>query len=172
MKPTILAAVVACASASQLARPRPAARVPLAYASVGRSGDFGGKKVNDDDDAQTWTFAFGAGWLYGLGLCIGPFFGVGVGLTIPGGVLAGAGGGVGVVIGVGMGGGVLWGSGRGAVKGFGVIPPMKPPFADGIPRPADLPSPGELLKRAEDTIDEMRLRMARRARARRGLRRF
>jgi hypothetical protein len=129
---------------------------PLAYASVGRSGDFGRRDVADDGDAQTWTFACGVGWLNGLGLCVGPFFGTGVGLTYPGGVLAGAGGGVGVVVGIGTGIGLVWGSGRGVVKGIGVTPPMQPPFANGLPRPADLPSPRELARRATDNIEELR----------------
>lgn len=140
----------------------------LAYASVGRSGDFSGSRGADSDDAaQTWTFTFGVGWLYGLGLCVGPFFGTGVGLTIPGGVLAGAGGGVGVVVGVGMGSGLVWGSGRGVVRGIGVIPPMTPPFAEGLPRLADLPTPRELANRAADTIDEFRERQRIKARRRR-----
>ena len=140
----------------------------LAYASVGKSGDFGGAGLKEEGDAQTWTFTCGAGWLYGLGLCIGPFFGTGVGFTFPGGVLAGAGGGVGVVIGVGMGSGLVWGSGRGVVKGLGVIPPMSPPFAEGLPRPADLPSPDELARRTADQIDLLRLRIARRTAEMRG----
>ena len=111
---------------------------PLAYASVGRSGDFGGSRGDQEEGtAQTWTFTCGVGWLYGLGLCVGPFFGTGVGFTVPGGVLAGAGGGVGVVVGIGMGSGLVWGSGRGVVRGLGVIPPMTPPFAEGLPRFAD-----------------------------------
>lgn len=138
----------------------------LAYASVGRSGDFGGTRADSDGGAQTWTFTFGAGWLYGLGLCVGPFFGTGVGLTFPGGVLAGAGGGVGVVVGVGMGTGLVWGTGRGVVRGFGVIPPMAPPFADGVPRLAELPSPRELIGRVADEIDELRERQRRKARRR------
>ena len=142
--------------------------LPLAYASVGKSGDFGGaNKDTSEDAAQTWTFTAGVGWLYGLGICIGPFFGTGVGFTIPGGVLAGAGGGVGVVVGIGMGSGLLWGSGRGVVRGLGVIPPMTPPFAEGLPRPADLPSPQELLRRAGDAIDTTRARVARRTAERR-----
>lgn len=141
---------------------------PLAYASVGQSGDFGGKKGAADDGVETWTFACGLGWLYGLGLCIGPFFGTGVGLTFPGGVIAGAGGGIGIVFGIGMGSGVVWGSGRGNVQGFGVIPPMQPPFADGgLPRPADLPSPAELGRRATEQIEMWRFQAARKTRERR-----
>ena len=141
--------------------------MPLAYASVGQSGDFGNKRKDDEDDSQTLSFTFGLGWLYGLGLCIGPFFGTGVGLTIPGGVLAGAGGGVGVVFGVGFGSGVIWGSGRGVVQGLGVSPPMKPPFAEGLPRPSDLPSPAELGRRATEQIDLWRARTSREVRKRR-----
>ena len=62
-----------------------------ADASVGQSGDFNRASSSADDGAQTWTIACGGGWLYGIGGCIGPFFGTGVGLTFPGGVLAGAG---------------------------------------------------------------------------------
>lgn len=138
------------------------ARRPLAYASVGQSGDFGTSRNTGEEDAQTWTVACGVGWLYGLGLCIGPFFGTGVGLTIPGGILAGAGGGVGIVFGIGMGGGVIWGGGRGVVKGFGVSPPMRPPFADGIPRPADIPTLGEIARLATDTADQLREQMTER----------
>jgi hypothetical protein len=122
---------------------------PLAYAAVGQSGDFNREKKSDED-AETWTVACGVGWLYGLGICIGPFFGTGVGLTFPGGVLAGAGGGIGIVFGIGFGSGLLWGGGRGVVKGFGVTPPMQPPFANGLPRPADLPSFDEILQQAAD----------------------
>lgn len=140
----------------------------LAYASVGQSGDFSrpARRPTVDDDAtepQTMTFAFGVGWLYGLGLCIGPFFGTGVGLTIPGGVLAGAGGGVGVVVGIGMGSGVVWGTGRGTVQGFGLSPPMQPPFANGLPRPSDLPSPAVLIQRAKDWTEQTRAKLAHRA---------
>ena len=142
-------------------KPSRALSKPLAYASVGKTGDFG-NKGSDDDVATTWTFACGVGWLYGLGLCIGPFFGTGVGFTIPGGVLAGAGGGVGVVVGIGMGGGIVWGSGRGDIRGLGVIPPMTPPFSEkGLPRPADLPSPQQLARRAADYIEDTRERVLR-----------
>jgi len=134
------------------------------YAPVGRSGDFSGSSNNDGSSAQTWTFACGLGWLYGIGICVGPFFGTGVGVLVPGGVLAGAGGGIGVVFGIGMGTGVVWGTGRGDVNGFGVSPPMKPPFADGLPRPGDLPSPAELARRATDLSDVMRARIALQAR--------
>ena len=131
-----------------------------ADASVGQSGDFNKASNNDEDGAQTWTIACGAGWLYGIGGCIGPFFGTGVGLTFPGGVLAGAGGGVGIVVGIGMGSGIVWGGGRGVVKGFGVNPPMRPPFADGFPRPSDLPSLAYLLRRATTEVELMRERVA------------
>lgn len=141
---------------------------PLAYASVGKSGDFGASAGVGDSNAQTWTFTFGLGWLYGLGVCIGPFFGTGVGLTFPGGVLAGAGGGVGVVVGIGMGGGFVWGSGRGNVQGFGVIPPMQPPFADGgFPRPSDLPPPAEVARRAAKYLEDARARAGDFARSKR-----
>jgi len=140
------------------ARPLP----PLAYASVGSTGQFGNaySKDGDESGAQTWTFTCGIGWLYGLGVSVGPFFGTGVGFTIPGGVLAGAGGGVGIVIGIGMGSGLVWGTGRGVVKGLGVIPPMTPPFSDGLPRPSDLPSPRELARRTADYVDLLRYRVA------------
>ncbi|EOD32253.1 hypothetical protein EMIHUDRAFT_202923 [Emiliania huxleyi CCMP1516] len=69
---------------------------------------------------SAWALAGGIGWLYGIGCVLGPFYGVGVGLTFPGGILAGAGGGVGVVVGIGMGGGLVWGAGRGSVRGLGV----------------------------------------------------
>ena len=142
--------------------------LPLAYASVGSTGTFGNSKSNNDESgAQTWTFTCGVGWLYGLGICVGPFFGTGVGFTFPGGVLAGAGGGVGIVIGIGMGSGLVWGSGRGIVKGLGVIPPMNPPFSEGLPRPADLPSPKELARRTGDYVDLLRFRIARRTAERR-----
>ena len=136
-------------------------KLRLAYASVGQAGDFGNSRT-DDSSASTWTIAFGAGWLYGLGLCIGPFFGAGVGLTIPGGVIAGAGGGVGVVFGVGMGGGFVWGAGRGQVRGFGVTPPMMPPFAEGLPQLSEIPSPSELARRTAEFTDVLRARAARR----------
>lgn len=110
-------------------------------------------------DPQTWTIACGVGWLYGIGGCIGPFFGTGVGLTFPGGVIAGAGGGVGIMFGIGMGSGIVWGGGRGVVKGFGVNPPMKPPFADGLPRPSDLPSLAYLLRRVATEADNLRERV-------------
>jgi hypothetical protein len=140
----------------QLAKARP---LPLAYAPVGRSGDFGSTTAttqrSEDDEAQTWTFTFGVGWLYGIGLCIGPFFGTGVGLTFPGGVLAGAGGGVGVVVGIGAGSGIIWGSGRGIMKGVGSVPPMQPP------RLSELPSPPELARRAADFVDTARAQASR-----------
>lgn len=152
-------------------RPPSARPPPLAYASVGSTGMFANKGDNKDDDAaQTWTFTLGVGWLYGLGLCIGPFFGTGVGFTVPGGVLAGAGGGVGVVVGIGMGSGVVWGTGRGVVQGLGVIPPMTPPFAEGLPRFGDLPAPRELARRAADGIDDLRASVARRTAERRAVR--
>lgn len=110
-------------------------------------------------DPRTWTIACGVGWLYGIGGCIGPFFGTGVGLTFPGGVIAGAGGGVGIMFGIGMGSGIVWGGGRGVVKGFGVNPPMKPPFADGLPRPSDLPSLAYLLRRVATEADNLRERV-------------
>ena len=150
---------------------RASALPPLAYASVGQSGDFGGKKKDTEDKFETWTFTCGLGWLYGLGLCIGPFFGTGVGLTFPGGVIAGAGGGIGVVFGIGMGSGVVWGSGRGNVQGFGVVPPMQPPFAEGgIPRPSDLPSFAEVGRRATEQLEMWRAQAARKARERRAVR--
>ena len=148
---------------------------PLAYASVGQSGDFSAAPRTDDPNtAQTWTFCCGAGWLYGLGLCIGPFYGTGVGFTLPGGVLAGAGGGVGVVVGIGMGGGLVWGSGRGVVRGFGVIPPMKPPFADmKFPKDlSELPTPKEIAQRVGEEIEETRARIRDRFRYRRSPRKL
>ena len=149
----------------------PRALPPLAYASVGQSGDFGGVKKDDNDKSETWTLTFGLGWLYGLGLCIGPFFGTGVGLTFPGGVIAGAGGGVGVVFGIGMGSGLVWGSGRGDVQGFGLVPPMQPPFADGgLPRPSDMPSPAELGRRATEQIELWRTKARRKALEQRSVR--
>ena len=156
--------LLATASARTLPRSPTAARrraAPLAYASVGQSGDFGKSRgAVDEGDAQTWTMCCGAGWLYGIGGCIGPFFGTGVGITFPGGVLAGAGGGVGIVFGIGMGSGFVWGGGRGVVKGgYGINPPMKPPFADGLPRPSDLPSLAYLLRRAADEAALMRDRV-------------
>ena len=158
----MLAALLAAASCSAISVPARRRLPPLAYASVGKTGDFGNSKkaAAGDDDAETWTVAFGVGWLNGLGVCIGPFFGTGVGLTIPGGILAGAGGGIGIVFGIGAGSGIVWGAGRGVVKGFGVQPPMKPPFADGFPRPADLPTPEELASRATFEIDALRRRVA------------
>ena len=143
------------------ARRRRALHTPLAYASVGKSGDFGGSSVSStsETDAQTWTVAGGAGWLYGLGACVGPFFGVGVGYTIPGGILAGAGGGVGVVFGIGFGSGFVWGGGRGIVEGFGIVPPMTPPFfKDGPPK--DLPSVQQILQVAGDEVAVLRERVA------------
>lgn len=140
-----------------------ALHTPLAYASVGKSGDFGRQSMTangGDMDAQTWTFAGGGGWIYGLGACIGPFFGVGVGYTIPGGILAGAGGGVGIVFGIGFGSGFVWGGGRGMVEGFGVVPPMTPPFyKDGPPR--DLPSLQQLMQGVGDEAAMLRERVAR-----------
>lgn len=47
-------------------------------------------------EPQTWALTGGVGWLYGIGCVCGPFYGIGVGLTLPGGILAGAGGGVGL----------------------------------------------------------------------------
>jgi len=94
-------------------------------------------------DPQTWALAGGVGWLYGMGAVCGPFYGVGVGLTFPGGIIAGAGAGVGIVVGIGMGGGLVWGSGRGSVAGFGVPVPMEPPT---------LPSWGELTDQVSDAI--------------------
>ena len=141
---------------------RPRRAPPLAYASVGKSGDFGGTSAAGDDGtgAQTYTFGLGLGWLYGLGVCIGPFFGVGVGLTFPGGILAGAGGGVGIMFGIGFGSGLVWGGGRGVVQGFGVTPPMKPPFLSGDNLPRDLPSLKQLLAAAAEAAEEYRQRAA------------
>jgi hypothetical protein len=132
----------------------------LAYASVGKSGDFTNAPSDRESNIQTWTVTCGVGWLYGLGVCIGPFYGVGVGLTFPGGVLAGAGGGVGITFGIGFGSGIVWGGGRGDVKGFGVVPPMLPPFANGLPRPADLPTMDELSRRASREARLLRMRMS------------
>ena len=109
-------------------------------------------------DAPSWMLAGGIGWLYGLGICVGPFFGVGVGITVPGGILAGAGGGVGIVAGVGLGTGAVWGSGRGFVNGFGLPVPMSPP---------DVPTLPELRQYAEQqlqTFREQRAHLRERAR--------
>lgn len=109
----------------------------MAYAPVGKSGDFGTPfdAATDDgpSEGRSFILAGGLGWLYGLGCVVGPFYGVGVGLTFPGGIIAGAGGGVGIVVGCGMGAGAVWGSGRGRVAGYTVEPPMNPPFANGLP---------------------------------------
>ena len=125
----------------------------VAYAPVGRSGDFGRRASDDkpaegseDNPVDTWVLACGLGWLYGLGCIVGPFFGVGVGVVFPTGVVAGAGAGVGVVIGIGMGGGGVWGSGRGAVRGFRVGVPMSPP---------KLPESRELAARARAAVDAL-----------------
>ncbi|KAL1518478.1 hypothetical protein AB1Y20_002769 [Prymnesium parvum] len=108
----------------------------LAYAPVGTHSATGAnpEEASVEVHGKTLILAAGLGWLYGLGCVVGPFYGVGVGLTFPGGVLAGAGGGVGVVIGIGMGAGAVWGSGRGHVVGYSVSPPMNPPFAAGYPK--------------------------------------
>ena len=58
---------------------------------------------------------------------VGPFFGVGVGLTFPAGIVCGSGGGVGIVCGIGFGSGLVWGTGRGSITGLGVPLPMRPP---------------------------------------------
>jgi len=94
--------------------------------------------VKAKESPKTWLLAGGLGWLYGIGCCIGPFYGVGVGLTVPGGILAGAGGGLGVVVGIGMGGGFVWGSGKGKVNGLGFSFP-----SDGM-EPPELPTLAEL----------------------------
>ena len=78
-------------------------------------------------DPQTWILAGGLGWIYGLGLMVGPFFGGGVGLTFPAGIVCGSGGGVGIVCGIGFGSGLVWGTGRGSITGLGVPLPMRPP---------------------------------------------
>lgn len=111
----------------------PRSRVP-AYAPVGYHSATGANPEEEGEleSGKTLILAAGFGWLYGLGCVIGPFYGVGVGLTFPGGVLAGAGGGVGIVIGVGAGAGGVWGSGRGSVLGYSVSPPMNPPFSSLI----------------------------------------
>jgi hypothetical protein len=125
-------------------RSAPRRRAPdtLAYAPVGTNSASGANRGETagtrddgpgDPDGKTIILAAGRGWLYGIGCVVGPFFGVGVGLTIPGGIIAGAGGGVGIAIGVGMGAGGIWGSGRGNVAGYEVTPPMTPPFAQGLP---------------------------------------
>mmetsp|Transcript_9735 Transcript_9735/g.30845 ORF Transcript_9735/g.30845 Transcript_9735/m.30845 type:complete len:145 (-) Transcript_9735:85-519(-) len=98
-------------------------------------------------DPQAWALAGGIGWLYGIGCVLGPFYGVGVGLTFPGGILAGAGGGVGVVVGIGMGGGLVWGAGRGSVRGLGVPVPMEPPV---------LPSLQDLGARAATSLEAVK----------------
>ena len=103
------------------ARARRRASDTLAYAPVGTHSATGANPdAEEDTEGKTLILAGGLGWLYGIGCVIGPFYGVGVGLTFPGGVLAGAGGGVGVVIGVGMGAGAIWGSGRGNIAGYSV----------------------------------------------------
>ncbi|KAL3929313.1 MAG: hypothetical protein SGPRY_002013, partial [Prymnesium sp.] len=105
-----------------------------AYAPVGYHSATGANPEEEGEleSGKTLILAAGFGWLYGLGCVIGPFYGVGVGLTFPGGVLAGAGGGVGIVIGIGAGAGGVWGSGRGSVLGYSVSPPMNPPFSSLI----------------------------------------
>ena len=147
------AAAEAAAAGLRSCRARCAADTRLvAYAPVGRSGDFGRRPSGDDaaqggdNPVETWVLACGLGWLYGLGCVVGPFFGVGVGLVFPTGVIAGAGAGVGVVIGIGMGGGGVWGSGRGAVQGFKVGVPMAPP---------KVPEARELAARARATVDAL-----------------
>ena len=135
--------------------------LPLAaYPAVGRTGHFDNTRKekywldkgdepaggSEDNPIETWVLACGLGWIYGLGCVAGPFFGVGVGVVFPGGVIAGAGAGVGVVIGIGMGGGAVWGSGRGAVRGFKVGLPMAPP---------KVPEPRELAARARAGIDAL-----------------
>jgi hypothetical protein len=95
-------------------------------------------------EPQSWALAGGAGWLYGMGCVCGPFFGVGVGLTVPGGIIAGAGGGVGIVVGIGMGGGLVWGAGRGSVAGMGLPTEMEPP---------ELPSLDELTSKAAGAVE-------------------
>ena len=111
-------------------------------------GDFTpGDDKPKDGEPRNWILAGGLGWLYGMGVCVGPFFGVGVGLSFPGGVIAGAGGGVGVVVGIGMSGGLVWGTGRGQVSGFGVPTPMAPP---------QLPSLAELRRGATTRLEALR----------------
>ena len=107
-------------------RARPASQQLTAYAPVGRSGDFtpDGDKPKEGEP-RNWILAGGLGWLYGMGVCVGPFFGVGVGLSFPGGVVAGAGGGVGVVVGIGMSGGL--GHRPRPGERLGVPTPMAPP---------------------------------------------
>ena len=131
-----------------------------AYPAVGRTGHFDNTRKekywlnkedkpaegSEDNPIETWVLACGLGWLYGLGCVVGPFFGVGVGVVFPGGVIAGAGAGVGLVIGIGMGGGAVWGSGRGAVQGFKVGVPMAPP---------KVPEPREIAARARAGIDAL-----------------
>ena len=123
-----------------------------AYPAVGRTGHFDNrhedksKEGSEANPVETWVLACGLGWLYGLGCIVGPFFGVGVGIVFPTGVIAGAGAGVGVVIGIGMGGGAVWGSGRGAVRGFKVGVPMAPPT---------VPEPREIFARARAGIDAL-----------------
>lgn len=112
----------------------PPARVPARAAKLKRR----------KREPQTWALAGGAGWLYGMGCVCGPFYGVGVGLTVPGGIIAGAGGGVGIVVGIGMGGGLVWGAGRGSVAGMGVPVQMEPP---------ELPSLDELTSKAAEAAD-------------------
>lgn len=108
----------------------------LAYAPVGAHTTTGANPHHDEpiqaSDGKTLILAAGFGWLYGIGCVVGPFYGVGVGITYPGGVLAGAGGGIGVVIGIGMGAGAVWGSGRGVVAGYTASPPMHPPLIPGM----------------------------------------
>ena len=149
--------------------------LPLAaYPAVGRTGHFDNTRkekywLDKDDDEpaggsednpiETWVLACGLGWIYGLGCVAGPFFGVGVGVVFPGGVIAGAGAGVGVVIGIGMGGGAVWGSGRGAVRGFKVGLPMAPP---NVPEPREIAARARRHRRAEQ-----RARAGTRATARR-----
>ena len=129
-------------------RARPASQQLTAYAPVGRSGDFTpGDDKPKEGEPRNWILAGGLGWLYGMGVCVGPFFGVGVGLSFPGGVIAGAGGGVGVVVGIGMSGGLVWGTGRGQVSGFGVPTPMAPP---------QLPSLAELRRGATTRLEALR----------------
>ena len=148
--------------ATQLAGRSTPARHTLpwaAYPAVGRTGHFDNTRKekpwlnqkpaegSEDNPIETWVLACGLGWLYGLGCIAGPFFGVGVGVVFPTGVIAGAGAGVGIVIGIGMGGGAVWGSGRGAVQGFKVGVPMAPP---------KVPEPREIAARARAGIDALR----------------
>lgn len=65
---------------------------------------------------RAYVFA-GAGWAYGVGCGVGPFFGVGVGVSR--GVVFGAGAGVGAFCGVGFGSGLVVGNGTGHIP-FGL----------------------------------------------------